>query len=101
MNVMAHFITACIFRSTVKTIKIDKGTTDYHLRLTTLYGQFRAVGVNYNQVVRLLYQNFSEKKAAACLYKLERQTAEMTILCGKIIELTHEFEEKHLINEHK
>ncbi|MFL9836750.1 conjugal transfer protein MobA [Flavobacterium sp. ST-75] len=101
MNVMAHFITACIFRSTVKTIKIDKGTTDYHMRLTTLYGQFRAVGVNYNQVVRLLYQNFSEKKAAACLYKLERQTAEMAILCRKIIELTQEFEAKHLINKHK
>ena len=69
---------------------------DYYMRLTTLYGQFRSVGVNYNQIVKLLYGNFSEKKAAAYLYKLEKQTAEMAILCQKIIQLTAEFEEKYL-----
>jgi hypothetical protein len=101
MNVMAHFITACIFQSPVKTIKIDKGTVDYYMRLTTFYGQFRAIGVNYNQVVKLLYQKFSEKKAAACLYKLEKQTIAMATLCQKIMELTQEFEAKHLLNENK
>lgn len=44
MNVMAHFITACIFQKTIKTIKIDKATMDFYMRLTTLYGQFRAIG---------------------------------------------------------
>jgi hypothetical protein len=101
MSVMAHFITACIFQSTVKTVKMDKGTMDYYMRLTTLYGQFRAVGVNYNQVVKLLYQNFSEKKAAAYLYKLEKQTMEMAVLCQKIMELTQEFEAKYLLNENR
>lgn len=96
MNVKAHFITACIFQKTVKTVKIDKGAIDYYMRLTTLYAQFRAVGVNYNQVVKLLYRNFSEKKAAAYLYKLEKQTAEMAALCQKIIRLTEEYEAKHL-----
>ena len=66
------------------------------MRLTTLFGQFRAVGTNYNQVVKILYRNFSEKKAAAYLYKLEKQTAEMAVLCQKIIQLTEEFEAKHL-----
>jgi hypothetical protein len=42
MNVMAHFITACIFQKTIKTVKIDKAAMDYYMRLTTLYGQFRA-----------------------------------------------------------
>ncbi len=96
MNVKAHFITACIFQKTVKTVKIDKATMDYYMRLTTLYGQFRAVGVNYNQIVKLLYRNFSEKKAAAYLYKLENHTTEMAILCQRIIQITREFEEKHL-----
>lgn len=96
MNVMAHFITACIFQKTVKTIRIDKSAMDYYMRLTTFYGQFRAIGVNYNQVVKILYRNFSEKKAAAYLYKLEKQTAEMVKLCQQIIELTQEFESKHL-----
>nr|WP_315155671.1 conjugal transfer protein MobA [uncultured Flavobacterium sp.] len=96
MNVKAHFITACIFQKTIKTVKIDKATMDYYMRLTTFYGQFRAVGVNYNQIVKLLYRNFSEKKAAAYLYKLEKHTTEMAKLCQRIIQLTGEFEEKHL-----
>jgi len=80
----------------IKSIKIDMAAMDYHTRLTTFYSQFRAVGVNYNQVVKILYRNFSEKKAAAYLFKLEKQTIEMAALCQKIMQLTHEFEEKHL-----
>lgn len=96
MHVMAHFITACIFQKTIKTIKVDKTTMDYYMRLTTLYGQFRSVGVNYNQIVKLLYRNFSQKKASAYLYKLEKYTTEMAGLCQQIIQLTGEFEEKYL-----
>jgi hypothetical protein len=96
MNVMAHFITACIFQKTIKTIKVDKATMDYYMRLTTFYGQFRSIGVNYNQIVKLLYRNFSQKKASAYLYKLEKHTTEMAGLCQQIIKLTGEFETKYL-----
>ncbi|WP_116786990.1 conjugal transfer protein MobA [Flavobacterium psychrotrophum] len=96
MNVMAHFITACIFQKTITTVKIDKAAMDYHVKLTGLFGQFRAIGVNYNQVIKMLYSNFSEKKAAAALYKLEQQTIELSVLGKKIITLTGEFEANHL-----
>lgn len=96
MKVMAHFITACIFQKPIKTVKIDMDAVDFHTKLTSLYSQFRAVGVNYNQIVKILYRNFSEKKAAAYLFKLEKQTAEMAELCRKVIALTQEFEKKHL-----
>jgi len=96
MTNKAKFIISILFGKEIKTVKIDKAIMDYYMRLTTLYGQFRSVGVNYNQIVKLLYGNFSEKKAAAYLYKLEKQTAEMAILCQKIIQLTAEFEAKHL-----
>lgn len=96
MNVKAHFITASIFQKNIKTIKIDKATVDYYMRLTTLFGQFRAVGVNYNQIVKILYHNFSEKKAAAYLYKLEKETAILAKLSQKIIQLTSDFETNHL-----
>ncbi|WP_261513151.1 conjugal transfer protein MobA [Chryseobacterium paludis] len=99
MNVMAHFITACIFQKTIKTVKIDKAAMDYYMRLTTLYGQFRSVGVNYNQLVKILYRHFSEKKAAAFLFKLEKETKEMAALCKKIIQLTEEFEAEYLKKE--
>lgn len=96
-NNKAHFITSVLFEKQIKTVKIDMAAMDYYMRLTTLYGQFRAVGVNYNQIVKILYRNFSEKKAAAYLFKLEKQTAELAKLCQQIIKLTEEFEAKHLI----
>lgn len=96
MNVMAHFITACIFQKTITTVKIDKAAMDYHIKLTGLFAQFRAIGVNYNQLIKILYNNFTEKKAAAYLYRLEKQTIELITLCRKMIELTAEFEANHL-----
>ena len=66
------------------------------MRLTNIFGQLRSVGVNYNQVVKILYRNFSEKKAGAYLYKLEKNTIEMAGLCQQIIQMTSEFENKHL-----
>ncbi|CAM3475150.1 conjugal transfer protein MobA [Flavobacterium chungbukense] len=96
MNVMAHFITACIFQKGIKTVKIDKAAMDYYILLTALFGQFRAAGVNYNQVVKIMHRNFSEKRAPAYLYKLINQTMEFAVLAQKIIQLTTEFEEKYL-----
>lgn len=99
MTNKAKFIISRVFNKEIKTIKIDKGTLDFYMRLTSFHSQFRAVGVNYNQVVKLLYAGMSEKKAAAYLYKLEKQTAEMALLCQKIIQLTEEFEAKFLKNQ--
>ncbi|AZA54033.1 conjugal transfer protein MobA [Chryseobacterium sp. G0201] len=99
MNNKAKFIVSLLFNKEIKTVKIDKGTSDFYMRLTSLFGQFRAVGVNYNQVVKLLYSRFTEKKAAAFLYKLEKQTVEVANLCKKIIELTEEFNQNHLKNK--
>ncbi len=96
MQIKAHFITSCIFEKTIKTVQIDKGTIDFYMRLTSFHSQFRSVGVNYNQIVKLLHKHFSEKKAAAFLFKLEKQTAEMAILCQKIIQISEEFEAKYL-----
>lgn len=50
MKVIAHFITACIFQKTVKTVKIDMDTIDYHKKLTRFFSQFRAIGTN---IIRL------------------------------------------------
>jgi hypothetical protein len=47
-------------------------------------------------VVKELHSNFSEKKALAFLYKLERLTVELVETNQKIIELTKEFEKKWL-----
>lgn len=95
MKVKAHFITASIFGKHVKVVKIDKAAQDYYMRLTNFYAQFRAVGVNYNQIVKALKTNFTEKKALAFLYKLEKETIKLVELSWKIIALTEEFKEKY------
>lgn len=92
----AKFIIFLLFHKEIKSVKIDKGTVDFYMRLTSFHSQFRSIGVNYNQIVKLLYRHFSDKKAAAFLYKLEKQTVEMAKLCQKIIQITEEFEAKHL-----
>lgn len=93
-KVKGHFITACIFNKPIQVVKIDKDMQDYYMRLTTFFGQFRAIGVNYNQVVKALHSNFTEKKALAFLYKLEQATLELIDLQKKIVELTEEFKQK-------
>lgn len=93
-KVKAHFITSCIFNNTVKVVRIDKGLQDYYMRLTTFFGQFRAIGTNYNQIVKSLNSNFTEKKALAFLYKLEKATIDLVSLQQQIIALTNELKQK-------
>ena len=52
------------------------------------------IGNNYNQAVKELRCHFSEKKAMALLYRLERCTKELAALTRQIVELTKEFEER-------
>ena len=99
MKVTAHFITACIFQKTVKTVKIDMDAVEYHAGLSQFFGQFRGIATNYNQVVKLLNANFSEKKASAYLYKLEKDSKEMKELLLKVLILTEEFEKKYINKE--
>ena len=96
MEVKAHFITACIFDKPVKVVKIDKGTMDYYMRLTSFYSQFRAIGVNYNQVTKALKNTFTEKKALAFLDQLQKATFQLVAINQKIMDLTKEFEAKWL-----
>ncbi len=84
----AVFIKARVFNETFRVIKVDRSLLDYYQKLTTLYGQFRGVGVNYNQTVVALKSNFTEKKAFAMLTKLEKLTLELAIIGGEIVQLT-------------
>jgi hypothetical protein len=92
----SKFIAACILNHQMKVVKLDKAAMDYYMRLTTFYSQFRAIGVNYNQIVKHLKATFTEKMALAMLYRLEKATIELVTINQKIMELTEEYERKHL-----
>jgi|GEM_PF-87471 hypothetical protein len=88
----AHFIKNCIFGKSFKMLKIDKSKVDYYIQLSQLFSQFRNIGILYNQTVKELHSNFTEKKALALLYKLEQYTMELVKTNQQIIALTKQFE---------
>ena len=67
MKTKSRFIVARIFNKEFTVHKINKSAIDYTIRLTSLYTQYRAIGVNYNQVLKILNSNFSEKRALSYL----------------------------------
>ena len=96
LKVKAHFIASCIFNRELKVVKIDKAAMDYYMRLTNFHSQFRMIGTNYNQVTKAIKATFTEKKALAFLYQLEKATLELVSIYKKVVELTDEFESKWL-----
>lgn len=90
----AVFLKAHFFGQKFKVLKVDKTMLDYYTKLSDFHAQFRAIGTNYNQVVKELRIHFSEKKAMALLYKLEKCTIDLVKLSREIVELSREMEAK-------
>ena len=63
---LSLFIKARIFNETFRVIKVDRSLLDYYQKLTTLYGQFRSVGVNYNQTVVAIRATLQRRKPFPC-----------------------------------
>lgn len=96
MKNKAGFIVSMLLDRQVKTVNVDVVALQYHATLTNFFIQFRRVGVNYNQIVKLCNQHFSEERAKQFIPKLEEHTKELSKLCFYIIKLTKEFEQNHL-----
>ena len=81
-------------RRTVRRKRAERpGEVEYCTRLSDFHAQFRAVGTNYNQVVKELRMHFSEKKAMALLFRLEQDTIELVKLSRQIVGLSEELKE--------
>ena len=90
----AAFIKARVFDESFRVIKVDRSLIDYYQKLSSLFAQFRAIGVNYNQITVALKSNFTEQKAMALLAKLEKLTIELAVIGGEVVQLTNEFREQ-------
>ena len=90
----AVFLKEHFFGRTFKVLTVDRALVDYYTKLSDFHAQFRAIGTNYNQVVKELRCHYSEKKAMALLFKLEKQTVELVKLSHRIVELSRELEKK-------
>lgn len=95
MTAYAHFIEARVFDEKFKVIKVDKGAIDVYNQLVAFHAQFRAVGVNYNQLIKTLKSHFSEKKAFAMIHKLHQETMVLASIHKKVLALANEFKEQY------
>jgi len=92
----ARFILARIFGETFRVLKTDRSAADFATKLSALHGQIRAIGVNYNQVVKQLHTTFGEKKALSLLYKLEQETIELSKIGREELGLCEQFKSRFL-----
>ncbi len=96
MHARSAFFKKHFFGQPLRVFTEDKSQLDYYTKLSSLHAQYRAIGNNYNQVVKELKCHFSEKKAMALLYKLEKHTQELAVLTHEVIAMTKKYEEKWL-----
>ena len=80
------FIADCVLNRPLKVVEINKSAIDYALLLSEFSGEFRRIGVNYNQIINALKTNFGERKGLALLYPLEKATIELVAFHKSIAE---------------
>ena len=56
--------------------------------------KFRIVGNNYNQTLKVLKSHFSERRAMALVFKLEKYMMQLLQIMHKVMVLTKEYREK-------
>jgi hypothetical protein len=88
------FIAARIFGDEFRVVTTDATALEFVAKLTVLYGQFRSVGVNYNQTVKQMHSVFGDKKALSMLYKLEQETIDLVNIGDEVLRLCGEFKAK-------
>ncbi len=95
----AKFIVSLLFERRMNSVIIDQGAVDYCTKLSQLFGQFRAIGVNYNQVVKILHTHFGDKKTVFYIGKLEKHTLVLAAICKEILILSKQFEAEYLLKK--
>lgn len=93
---LSRFILSMIFGREMKLVVIDKAGRDFYMRLTNIYAQYKAVGVNYNQTVKAIKTNFSEKRAVVLLRKLNDDTNKLISITNEVLTLAREFEDIYI-----
>ena len=91
MTSKSAFIKAQFFGETFHVMTFDKGLHEYYTKLSSFHAQFRMVGNNYNQTLKELKSHFSERRAMALTYKLEKYMQQLVETASKILELTNEY----------
>ena len=90
----SDFVRARILGESFKVITVDKSAVEYHRKLSELTAQVHKIGVNYNQVVRLMRLYTAEKSVKTLLQELILLTEELTVLHEQTVSLTVDYHKK-------
>lgn len=69
---MSSFIKAQVFQKPFKVFFFDENTRIFIDRLAGFNSLYRTFGISYDNLVKTLYLNFTEKKANAALFELKK-----------------------------
>ena len=95
MTSKSAFIKARILGEPFHVVIFDKSQHEYYAKLSEFHSQFRMVGNNYNQTLKELKSHFSERRAAALVYKLEKYMMQLVQVMTKVTELTNEYRKNY------
>ena len=90
----SDFVRARLLGEHFKVIAVDKSAVEYYRKLSELTAQVHKIGVNYNQVVRLMRLYTAEKSIQTLLRELIGLTKELTALQEKAVSLTIDYRER-------
>ena len=90
----SEFVRARLLGEQFKVITVDKSAVEYHRKLSELTAQVHKIGVNYNQVVRLMRLYTAEKSIQALLRELINLTNEIKSIQEQAMDLTIAFRKK-------
>ncbi|MFR9598330.1 MAG: conjugal transfer protein MobA [Rikenellaceae bacterium] len=92
----AVFIKKRLFEGKFRVTTISNAVPEYYAKLSDTHAQMRRIGINYNQVIKELKFHFSERKAMAMLYNIEKATRELVMTHKEITALTKRYEQEWL-----
>lgn len=93
---LASFIKMQFFGRPFKVFEVDENTRVFIDRLADFNARFKIIGSSYDELVRTLRTNFTEKKAMSALYNLEKKTIELINVGREITALARMFDERWL-----
>ena len=83
----AVFCKSMVFGESFRVIKENEKMRPFSEKLNGYHSQFRTLATVYNQIVKEMHVNFSERKTMALMQRLEKTTKEMTALAKDVIGL--------------
>ena len=93
---MSAFIKMQIFGKPMKVFYVDENSRIFIDMLSDLNARYRTIGVAYDQLVKALKDNFTEKRVNSTIRELIKSMKELVAVNYKIVELAERFDKEWL-----